>query len=569
MLKIINILSIKNKKLLIISLVLLVLLTLFEILIFTSLQQILSFFSNAQTIGKFNTLISFIAPNDIKFLIIIFFSVFITRSFIYVILSLTRNKLVQNVNNEVSKKIYYNYLNKDFSFFLNTNSSKLISNIIVEVEKFSYRVIDPLIFFIAELFITTGVFLYLAINFLEGTILMTLLIFLSYLFFYKKYLSYFQNLGSTKTAADAKKIDDLQKSFYIINEIKIGKLEKYFSNIFNVNTKKSSKSQFSLNFFSDLPKSLIEIIALLFISGLLYYSYFFLGYEKQDILLMSGMFAVALFRLLPSANRIYHTLNSIKYHRSSIDIIHSEIFKEHKEENKNSNINTREIQEQLNFQTIELKNVSFGYDEKNNILENINLKINRGKLIGIYGDSGSGKSTLLNLICGLLDPTKGKILLNDKNILEDKNSYYDLLGYVSQNIFLTDDSLKKNIVMGDNIFKKDNFFNAIDLANLTETVELMSQKENTPLGEQGSLVSGGQKQRIAIARALYKKSRILILDEPTSALDIRSEKEILKTIMNLKGDVTTLLVTHNMNIIKDCDEIYKIKNKQIFKKILK
>ena len=209
MLKIINILSIKNKKLLIISLVLLVLLTLFEILIFTSLQQILSFFSNAQTIGKFNTLISFIAPNDIKFLIIIFFSVFITRSFIYVILSLTRNKLVQNVNNEVSKKIYYNYLNKDFSFFLNTNSSKLISNIIVEVEKFSYRVIDPLIFFIAELFITTGVFLYLAINFLEGTILMTLLIFLSYLFFYKKYLSYFQNLGSTKTAADAKKIDYL------------------------------------------------------------------------------------------------------------------------------------------------------------------------------------------------------------------------------------------------------------------------------------------------------------------------------------------------------------------------
>ena len=136
------------------------------------------------------------------------------------------------------------------------------------------------------------------------------------------------------------------------------------------------------------------------------------------------------------------------------------------------------------------------------------------------------------MICGLLDPTKGKILLNNKNILEDKNSYYDLLGYVSQNIFLTDDSLKKNIVMGDNIFKKDNFFNAIDLANLTETVELMSQKENTPLGEQGSLVSGGQKQRIAIARALYKKSKILILDEPTSALDIRSEKEILKTIMN-------------------------------------
>ena len=564
MLKIIKILSVNNRNLLLISLILLLSLTFFEILIFTSLQQILSFFSGAESIGKFGNLISFIGVNDLKYLMIFFFIVFICRSFIYVILSLTRNKLVQNINNEVSKKVYSNYLKKDFSFFLKNNSSKLISNIIIEVEKFAYRVIDPLIFFFAELFIAAGVFLYLVVNFPEGTIFMTLLIFFSYLFFYKTYVIFFQNLGETKTIADAKKIDDLQKSFYIINEIKIGKLEKYFTEVFSGNTKISSKSQFLLSFFSDMPKAIIEIIALLFISGLLYYSYFILDYSNKDILLMSGIFAVALFRFLPSVNRIYHSINSIKYHLSSIDIIYAEIFKNYEE--KNNNLTTTNlIHKNLEFKTLEIKNLFFSYDNKNNVLENINLTIKRGQMIGIYGDSGCGKSTLLNLICGLLDPVKGKILYNDNSILNFKSSYYDLIGYVSQNIFLTDDSLKKNIVLGDTIFKNDKFFNALTLSNLNETVNLMKQKENTNLGERGASISGGQKQRVGIARALYKESEILILDEPTSALDSKSANEILKTILSLKGNTTILIVSHNMDIIKKCDESYKIENKIILK----
>ena len=565
MFKILKILSVKNKKLVIISLGLLILMTLFEILVFTSLQQVLNFFSNTQTISKFSTFLSFIDSDNIMLLIIVFFLVFIIRSITAVIFSLTRNKLVKNVNDEISEKIYDNYLNKNFSFFLNTNSSKLVSNIIVEVEKFSYRVIDPLIYFFGEIFITVGIFLYLATNFFEGTILMTSLIFLSYMFFYKTYVSYFQNLGLIKTNADAKKIDDLQKSFYIINEIKIGKLEKYFRDIFKTNTQNSSRSQFSLNFFQDVPKSLIEIIALLFISGLLYFSYFWLGYNKQEILLMSGIFAVALFRLLPSANRIYHTLNSIKYHLPSIEIIYSELNKEYKKEQKNSEIKSDIVQKLIDFKKIELKDVSYSYNEKNIILEKINLKIKKGNLIGIYGDSGSGKSTLLNLICGLLEPTKGQILCNDINIYEYKKSYYDLLGYVSQNIFLTDDTLKKNIVMGNNVFKKDVFRDAIKSANLIETFNLLSEKENTILGERGSMLSGGQKQRVGIARALYKRSKILILDEPTSALDVTSQGEILNTIMSLKGRVTTLLVTHDMDIIEKCDEVYKIEKKKIIR----
>ena len=560
MFKIFTLFSRKHKYLLFFSLGFLLSLTFFELLIFSLLQEILNYFNDTNINNKISNIFTFLDGTSFKFLLVTFFVIFTLRSFVYVCLSYVRNKLVQSVNNDISKKVFSNYLNRDFNFFINTNSSKLISNIILEVEKFAYRTIDPLIYFLAEVFIILGIFLFLSFSYFQETLLMTLLIFVFYFIFYKTYIIKIQSLGKKKTESDSRKIDDLQKSFYIINEIKIGKLENFFKKNFYSNTEKSSQSMFTLTFFTDLPKAIIELISLLFIFMLLYYSFFFLNYEKKEILSMSGIFVIALFRLLPSANRIYHSLNSIKYHYSSIDIIHSEIL--------NNKINKKLETKKIIYGkgSIKLNNVSFGYRQEKNILSRVNLELNSGKLIGVYGESGSGKSTFLNLICGLLDPTIGEITYNSKNIKNDKESYYDLVGYVSQNIFLIEDSLKKNIVLGDQTFDPDKFSKVIKLSNLIQTIEEMKDKENTNLGEYGSLVSGGQKQRIGIARALYKNSEILVLDEPTSALDTNSEQEILRTIMNLKGKVTIVLVSHNRDIINKCDEIYEIKNMEILRK---
>lgn len=559
--KIFAVFSKKHKYLLLLSLGFLLALTFLELLIFTLLQEILNYFNETNTSNKIASLFTFLEGRGFKFLLTIFFLFFTLRSLVYIGLSFVRSKLVQSVNNDVSKNVFSNYLKKDFIFFVNTNSSKLISNIIIEIEKFAYHTIGPLIYFLAEIFIILGIFSFLSFSYFKETLLMTLLIFIFYFSFYRTYVSKFQNLGKKKTESDSRKIDDLQKSFYIINEIKIGKLEEFFKNNFFSNTKKSSKSMFTLSFFTDLPKSIIELVSLLFIFVLLYYSFFFLNYDKKEILSMSGIFVIALFRLLPSANRIYHSINSIKYHYSSIDIIYNELFQNRIEEKK------QYTKTDYGVGDIDLTNVSFSYNNEKEILSDVNIKLSKGKLIGIYGLSGSGKSTLLNLICGLLDPTIGHISYNEKNILNDKESYYDLIGYLSQNIFLIDDSIKNNVVLGNNKFDKARFAEVIKSSDLTNTINEMKEKENTSLGEYGSFISGGQKQRIGLARALYKKSKILILDEPTSALDKNSENEILKTIINLRGKATILLVSHNRSVIEKCDEIYEIKDKKIIKKV--
>ena len=563
MFKIFKIISSKHRSLLYFSLLLLLFLTTFEILIFAYLQELINYFNQGISRSYFSKILPFAKSGKLIPLLICFLSFFLLRTLVHILFSFSRSRLVQEVNDDLSQKLFRNYLNNDYIFFLNTNSSKLISNTITEVEKFAYRTIDPLIYLFAEIFIIAGVFVYLTTSYFEATMAMTILISLFYLIFYRAYRNHFKKMGADKTESDAKKLDDLQKSFYIINEIKIGKLENFFIENFVKNTKKSSASLFKLNFFSDLPKSIIELISLIFIFILLFYAYSELNFNKKEMLAMCGIFVVALFRLLPSANRIYHSLNSIKYHYSSINVIYFELFL--KKNSQFLKIENKKIDSK--FQSINLKDVSFSYSSNNVVLDGINLNVDRGKLVGIYGKSGGGKTTLLNIICGLINPSTGAVLLNNtENIADFKESYFDLVSYVSQNVFLIDDTVKANVALGKKYPNQEKFLKAMKLSNLSELIDDPAcGKENGMLGEFGSKISGGQKQRVGIARALYKETEILILDEPTSALDANSESEILKTINNLKGKITIFLVSHNLNTMNQCDSIYELKDKNIIK----
>ena len=224
-----------------------------------------------------------------------------------------------------------------------------------------------------------------------------------------------------------------------------------------------------------------------------------------------------------------------------------------------------------NFQKIELKNIYFKYPKDDKlILKNLNLTIHKGDKIGIIGSTGCGKSTLLNILMGLIKPNEGELLIDNKNI---NNNIYELLSWylsishVPQSIYLSDKSFIENIAFGinKNDIKINNAKKAAKDCEISGFIETRKEKYFSLVGEQGKNLSNGQKQRIGIARAFYKKSKLLILDEATSALDNKTENKIMNNIDLVKSNLTIIMVAHRLSSLKYCDRIIEINNGQIIK----
>ena len=219
-------------------------------------------------------------------------------------------------------------------------------------------------------------------------------------------------------------------------------------------------------------------------------------------------------------------------------------------------------------ESIEIKNLSFNYSGSNrNILTNINFKIPKGSTVGIQGPSGAGKSTLVDIILGLLKSSSGKIEVDGVNIHDDISSWQKMIGYVPQTIFISDDSLARNIALGireDDIDYK-RLDKALEISQLSQLICDLKDGYNTYLGERGLRVSGGQKQRIGIARALYNEPEILVFDESTNSLDEETEKEFMKGVYNLYNKKTVIIISHKKSIIAICEYTFTLNNGRLSK----
>ena len=215
-----------------------------------------------------------------------------------------------------------------------------------------------------------------------------------------------------------------------------------------------------------------------------------------------------------------------------------------------------------------LKDVCFGYEENQNFLiNNFNEKISLGSVVGITGPSGSGKTTLINLITGFFNPKNGKILMNGKNVGQSKSLWMDSIGYVGQDVYLLDESIKKNIAFGvnENEINIEKINYAIRIARLDETIQTLKDGIETVVGDRGVRISGGQKQRIGIARAIYRDPKIMILDEATSSLDNKLELEIISSLIQNKKDMTIVMVAHRLTTLKDCKKIFYLDQGKLIK----
>ena len=212
-------------------------------------------------------------------------------------------------------------------------------------------------------------------------------------------------------------------------------------------------------------------------------------------------------------------------------------------------------------------NISFSYTTSAKMnLTGVNLEVKTGEFIGIIGPSGSGKSTILDILVGLLKPTIGNVMVDGEDIFDHLRGWQDQIGYVPQTVFLIDDSIRSNITFASSMDEIDHaeIDYAIEASNLKEFILGLPDGLDTLVGERGVRLSGGQRQRIGIARSLYRNPKVLILDEATSSLDEETEREVMDSVRNLRGDCTVVIVTHRMSTVGYCDRLYKVENGSLF-----
>lgn len=556
-----SILPLKYKKNTILVLLLTLLGTLLEAVGIGLVIPAVSLMLDDNFINKYPLLINFfngLNPSQstlVLYGILLLFVSYFIKAIYLVFLAWFQSMYIYNIKRYLSSKLFEKYISLPYEFHLQTNSSFLIRNITSEIQELINRALIPLVMLITEIaVIIVLALLLLIIEPLGASILFFVIIFAMFIFHLFSY-KYLKEWGNIRQREEGYRIKSAQEGLSAIKDVKLLGRESNFINCYDYHNLNVSTVESKQNTLSQVPRLWLETVG---VFGLLILV--FINNKPTEIVPIIGLFAAAAFRLLPSANRVLNSFQSLKYSSAVISLIIKEL------RNENINIENNKIKFQFN-KCIELKNISFKYPESSiSTLNNINFIINKGDSIGIIGSSGSGKSTLVDLLLGLITPSSGSISIDGVNINNFMREWQNTVGYVQQSIYLIDDTLRKNIAFGlnDNEINDELIKNAIKEAQLESFIYSLPDGINTLVGERGVRLSGGQRQRIGIARALYNNPPMLVLDEATSSLDKKTEADVMKSINALKRNRTIIIVAHRLSTIEHCDKIIKINNGIIY-----
>ena len=499
------------------------------------------------------------SENNLLNIFFIFLAVFFLKLIFMLFFIYKQKSFLLNLNANLSLKVLKKYICQNLNFFYINNSSLLTRNIVQEISQLISGAIENSINLIIEILL---VLLLVALAFYAEPFITSIifLVFLtSFVFFYKTVTQRTKKWGLEIQKLRGNILKKLNEIFTSIKFIKVTNKELFFfkgiKQDFNEIVKLSIFYEISKNF----PRPLFEFLLVVLIVIIVQFKHYFGDINNySNILPLLGLYAAIAFRIVPSFTRILVHINNIKFSKASIDLIHNELKLKDK---KDLSI---EINKNFEFENFEFKHLSFNYSGKPNIFDEINLSVNKNEFVAIVGESGVGKTTLIDLIAGLVDPTKGEVLLNGKRLdSKNKNNLISSIGYIPQNYNFLDDTILKNIAFGETEIDMEKVRNSLKQANLLDFVESLKNKYEERIGEQGILLSGGQKQRLAIARSLYLDAQILILDESTSSLDQDTEAKIFEEFMKLKNSKTLVVISHKMLNYEYFDKIILIKNKKI------
>lgn len=483
-----------------------------------------------------------------------------------------RERFTCNNRLATQMKMFNAFLNKPYEYYL-TASTGEIMRIIADDVNMAYSLLTTLIFTLSEMVVSTGLVVTIFVIDPLMSSFVAVMMGILMLIITKVIKPFIKKAGTENQKNAAISYKWRFSAVTGIKEIIVSDKRDFFSKNYLEAGLKCIHSEKVSNVCGNIPRLLIELVSvcsmLMFIGIQILH-----GRETETLIPALSAFAMAAVKLLPAANRIVGAFNQISYSMPALDklIEHLDGFcadtinpqGESKSDGKDDNISHRPVY----TDRLELKGITYRYpNAKTDVLQNADMEIPIGKSVGIVGTSGAGKTTAVDVLLGLLKPSSGTVTIDHEDINKNYAAWLSNIGYIPQAIFLTDDSIRSNVAFG--LKEKDiddgKVWLALQEAHLDDYVRSLPAGLDTAIGDRGIRLSGGQRQRIGIARALYTDPQLLIFDEATSALDNETEKAIMESINSLHGKKTMVIIAHRLDTIKNCDIVYRVKDKKIIR----
>jgi ATP-binding cassette, subfamily B, bacterial PglK len=479
--------------------------------------------------------------------------VYTVKVLFLIFLTWMQARFAYGIKSDFSLRLFTGYLRQPYTFHLQRNSAELLRNTMNQVGEMTGAISSGMLI-VTESLVCLGVLTLMLIVEPESALLVTSILGLVSWAGYRFTRGHVKRWGEGYQGYETLRFQYLREGLGAAKDVKLLGREKNFIDQYQFNNLGSAKmSRYNIT-LAALPRLWLELMG---ITGIATIVILMIGQGKpmESLMPVLGLFAAATFRIMPSANRLLGAFQNLRFSSAAFNNLHREfcLLEETKPQKEYS---------QLSFKNaLVLDGVDFHYPSTEAlVLKEISLSIRRGCSVGFVGSTGAGKSTLVDIILGLLVPVTGVVKVDGVDIQANLRGWQDKVGYVPQSIFLTDDTIRRNIAFGLSGDKIDEVavVRALRAAQLEQFVNSLAKGLDTLIGEGGVRLSGGQRQRIGIARALYHDPSVLVLDEATSSLDTITESDFMEAVCALKKEKTLIIVAHRLSTVEHCDYLYKM-----------
>lgn len=501
----------------------------------------------------------------ITFILGLLIVIYMVKNLMLLLRNYVKFAFINNTQRDMAKRMLTCYIRQPYLFHTANNTATIQRNVHDDVDTFMQFVLacidacaGGVLSFVLVIYLLTTDFII--------TISMVIVFGIFVLFFLKPFKKVLVKYGEDSRTSGEGMIRWINQSLGGIKEEKILEREDFFINKFYDAYEIYARTKKLSQFLNGVPGIFMEVVCMISIVILVRIR-INSGIDAETLVPTLSVVALAGIKLLGAFSYLTATLNRAFYGKPSMEAVYKDLLELEKLEENVVAIASKKSEENIIFKdSINIENLSFQYPEaKDSVLDKISFTIPKGSSVAFIGPSGAGKTTLADLILGVLMPTEGKITIAEYSMVDNLVKWHKLFGYIPQNIYLLDDTIRNNIAFGvpPEQIKDEDVWNALDEAHLKEFVMGLESGLDTIVGEWGAKLSGGQRQRIGIARALYSKPEILVLDEATSALDNETEKAVMESIEHLHGKLTMIIIAHRLTTVRDCDYIYEINNRKV------